>query len=197
MEPESDYFANAPEGARDYVVRAPKSIQRWILRKVCDHTKEIERLEARHRMEIKTLKVELGEPSFSTSKRGQSIEVQLVEQQAMLEKLRTENERLKREMEEVKRGIKARYRRDEYQTNMEPALGPASAPVLSASRGESEHSSDTTGSTPQNVADPVDADMPDAAFSSPEAHSSTSISLNSPPQSPCNSANRLSNDIRT
>ncbi|KAL5900130.1 hypothetical protein ACKVWE_011548, partial [Pyricularia oryzae] len=128
-------------------------------------------------MEIKTLKIELEEPSFSKSKRGQSIEIQLVEQQAMLEKLRTENERLKREMEEVKRVIKASplssaksspvgYRRDKDQTDMEPALGPASAPVLSASRGESEHSSDTTGSTPpQNVADPVDADMPDAAFS--------------------------------
>ncbi|TLS20262.1 uncharacterized protein PpBr36_11458 [Pyricularia pennisetigena] len=203
MEPESDYFANAPEGARDYVVSAPKSIQLWILRKVCDHTKEIERLEARHRMEIKTLKTELEEPSFSKSKRGQSIKIQLVEQQAMLEKLRTENERLKREMEEVKRGIKATksspvgYRRDEDQTDMEPALGPASAPLLSASRGDSEHSSDTTGSTPQNVADPVDADMPDAAFSSPEAHSSTSTPLNSPPQSPCNPANRPSNDTRT
>ncbi|KAI6609836.1 hypothetical protein MCOR14_012011, partial [Pyricularia oryzae] len=106
MEPDSDFFANAPEGAREYVVGAPESIQQWILKKVRHQrkTKEIERLEAEYRVEIETLKTQLKEATSTQSKRGKPIEVQLVEQQAMLEKLGAENERLKREMEEVKRG---------------------------------------------------------------------------------------------
>lgn len=106
MEPDSDFFANAPEGAREYVVGAPERIQQWILKKVRHQrkTKEIERLEAEYRVEIETLKTQLKEATSTQSKRGKPIEVQLVEQQAMLEKLGAENERLKREMEEVKRG---------------------------------------------------------------------------------------------
>ncbi|KAI6478921.1 hypothetical protein MCOR11_011841 [Pyricularia oryzae] len=105
MEPDSDFFANAPEGAREYVVGAPERIQQWILKKVRHQrkTKEIERLEAEYKVEIETLKTQLKEATSTQSKRGKPIEVQLVEQQAMLEKLGAENERLKREMEEVKR----------------------------------------------------------------------------------------------
>ncbi|TLS23789.1 uncharacterized protein PpBr36_06794 [Pyricularia pennisetigena] len=206
MEPDSDFFANAPEGARDYVIGAPRSIQQWILEKVRHQrkTKEIERLEAKYRVEIEALKTQLEEASSRQSKRGKPIEVQLVEQQAMLEKLGAENERLKREMEEVKRGAMAtksspgRYRRDEDQTNTETALGSASAPVPPMSSSESGHSSDTNGNTPpRGVSDPVEADMPNAAFSSPETRSSTSTPLSSPFKSPCDPANRPSKDTRT
>ncbi|KAI6503622.1 hypothetical protein MCOR10_011799 [Pyricularia oryzae] len=205
MEPDSDFFANAPEGARDYVVGAPRSIQQWILGKVRRQgkTKEIERLEAKYRVEIEALKAQLEEATSRQSKRGKPIEVQLVEQQAMLEKLGAENERLKREMGQVKRGatstklLPGRYRRDEDQTNTEPALKSASAPVPHMSSNE-WHSSDTNGSTPpKDMSDPVEADMPDAAISSSETRSSTSTPLSSPPKSPCDPVNQPSNDIRT